>query len=134
MTGLLDTNVLVRYLTGDPPALAAKAAKIIDARPGLLLLTGVVLAETAYVLMRRYRLPREDVADHLISFVQRENVALLGLELEYIVQGLEMCRPSGRVSFPDALIWATARSSRHELVYSFDRRFPSQGITVDQEA
>ena len=129
MTAFVDTSVVVRYLTNDPPDLARKAAEILDAGPSLLL-TGVVLAETAYVLMRSYGLPRYEVADSLIEFVQKENVSLVGMELGYVLDGLQMCRLPGRVSFSDALIWASARSSGDRPVYSFGRRFPSEGITV----
>lgn len=44
-----------------------------------------------------------------------------------------MCRPSGRVSFGDAMVWAAARSAGVEVVYTFDRRFPSVGIEVRRE-
>jgi hypothetical protein len=41
-----------------------------------------------------------------------------------------MCRDSGRVSIPDALIWAAARSAGNTPVYTLDRRFPADGIEV----
>lgn len=44
MSGLLDTSVVVRYLTGDPPDLAEKAARIIDWDEDLQV-TAVVVAE-----------------------------------------------------------------------------------------
>lgn len=47
--GFLDTSVVVRYLTGDPPEMADRAAALIDAG-GALILSELVLIETAYVL------------------------------------------------------------------------------------
>jgi hypothetical protein len=45
----LHSTTIVRYLTNDPPAMAETAAEIIDTgRP--LIVTEVVLAESAYVL------------------------------------------------------------------------------------
>jgi predicted nucleic-acid-binding protein len=42
----LDTNVLIRYLTSDDAAQAAKAAKVIDhAAPASLFLSSIVLCE-----------------------------------------------------------------------------------------
>ena len=38
-----------------------------------------------------------------------------------------LCRPSGRVSFADALVWAAARSQTDASVYSLDERFPDEG-------
>ena len=132
MTRFLDTSVLVRYLTGLPPDEAVVAGSIID-RSELLTIGGVALAETAYVLASVYRLPRESIVDRLLEFVQRENIDTHGLDKGYVIQGLLMCRPSGRVSVSDALIWAEAKSSGGDTVYSFDARFPSDGIEVRAE-
>jgi predicted nucleic acid-binding protein len=41
-----------------------------------------------------------------------------------------LCRDSGSVSINDALLWATARGSRHAVVYTFDRRFPDDGVSA----
>lgn len=91
--------------------------------------TTVGIVETAYVLTSVYRMPREAVVDALVAFVRRRNIITLGVEKEYAVLGLLTCRTSARVSFGDALIWATARSQKVPTVYSFDERFPSGGIT-----
>ena len=86
--------------------------------------------EAAYVLMSVYRVPRAEVVDALIAFVEKENVRLVGMSKTAALQGLELCRPSGRVSVADALIWASARSSATNVVYSFDERFPTDGVEV----
>lgn len=95
------------------------------------MVSGVVLNEVAYVLKSVYRLPREDIVDSLIGFIQKDNIDTYGLDERYAIQGLMMCRPSGRVSYADALIWATARSDDgNSVLYSFDRRFPNDVIEV----
>jgi predicted nucleic acid-binding protein len=132
MAALLDTSVVVRYLLGDPPRLAARAARIIDGELQLLL-TDVVIAETAYVLASVYAVPRAKVVDALVDLLQRENVAPFRLDKGAVIQGLLLCRPSARVSFADALLWAAARSGRVEAVYSFDERFAEGGVTVRRE-
>ena len=58
MKAFVDTSVLVRYLTGDPPEMLAAAKRVVDETPSLLL-TDVVLAETAYVLLSFYKVPRK---------------------------------------------------------------------------
>jgi len=128
----LDASVVVRYLTGLPPDEAVVAGSIID-QSVQLKIGGVALAETAFVLRSVYQLPRESIVDRLIEFVKRENIDTQGLDKGYIIQGLLMCRPSGRVSVGDALIWAEARSGGGEVVYSFDQRFLSDGIEVRAE-
>ena len=118
-----------RYLTGDVPELAAQAASIIDSVAELSV-TDAVLAESAYVLTTVYDVPREVVVDHLVAFLRKRNVKLHSLEKENAITALLMCRPSRRVSFVDALIWAAAYESESKVVYTLDRRFPSDGIEV----
>lgn len=133
MAALLDTSVVVRYLTGDPAPLAARAARIIDTeRP--LAVTDIVVAETAYVLSSVYGIRRDAVVDGLVSFLQKRNIATLRLDKGTVIQALLLCRPSKRVSFADAMAWAAARSTRAEAVYSFDERFPGQGVEVLSDA
>ena len=131
MSGFLDTSMVVRYLTRDMPGLADQASAIIDGGEDLWI-TGVALAETGHVLMTAYHIEREDVADHLIEFVRKTNIQTYAIDKNLVVRGLDMCRPSARVSFADALIWAAARSAGAEAVYSFDQRFPKDGLEVRQ--
>ena len=129
LPGFLDTSVLVRYLSGVPPEQAAEATRIID-RPDRLIISAVALAETAFVLTSVYGAAREEVVDRLMEFLRKRNIDTYGLDKAYVLQGLMLCRPSGRVSFADSMIWAEARSSGQNVVYSFDQRFPSDGIEV----
>jgi len=131
LSGFLDTSVIVRYLTGDPPELAEQAANIIDKLDDLLV-TDVVLTETAYVLTSVYQVPREVTVDHLIAFLQRENISPFALDKSLVLHALLLCRPSGRVSFADAMVWAAARSAGNKVIYSLDKRFPSDGLEVRQ--
>jgi len=130
VTALLDTSVVVRYLTGDPPRLAAQAADIIDGNEPLAL-TDVVVAETAYVLASVYGVARAELADAMIGFLQKRNVSVAGLDKGIVIQALMMTRPSKRVSFADAMVWAAARSAEAP-VYSLDDRFPDDGIRVQR--
>ncbi len=132
MTALLDTSVVVRYLTGEPADLAARAARIIDQTPDLAI-SDVVVAESAYVLTSVYGVPRGQVVDHLIDLVQKRNLATVALDKGAVIQALLLCRPSGRVSFADAMVWAAARSTGAEAVFSFDERFPEHGIEVRRD-
>ena len=132
MSGFLDTSMVVRYLTGDPPGLAEQAARVIDgAEP--LHITDLVVAETAYVLTSVYRVTRSVVVDHLLAFVQKQNILPFALDKDLVLQALLLCKPSGRVSFADALVWAAARSSDRKVVYSLDERFPEDGVEVRRE-
>lgn len=129
MSGFLDTSIVVRYLTGDPPRLAEQVARLIDGEEELQV-TDVVLAETAYVLTSVYQVRRDVVVDHLVTFLQKHNVSPFGLDKGVVLHALLLCRPSGRVSFADAMVWAAARSARSNVVYSLDERFPGDGVEV----
>ena len=132
MSGFLDTSIIVRYLTGDPPQLAEQAAKIIDSDENLKI-SDVVLAETAYVLISVYKISREIVVDNLVTFMQKKNISPYALEKGLVLQALLFCRPSGRISFADAMVWAAARSAGNKIIYSLDERFPAEGIEIRPE-
>lgn len=129
MSGFLDTSIIVRYLTGDPPGLAEQAARVIDGEEDLQV-TDVVLTETAYVLTSVYQVPRDIAVDHLITFLQKGNISPFALDKGLVLQALLLCRPSGRTSFADAMVWAAARSAGSRVVYSLDERFPADGLEV----
>ena len=125
----LDTSVIVRYLIGVPEDLARRSGEIIDQLDNLQI-GGVALAEAAFVLTRVYNAPRDNVADSLMGILGKANVSTFGLDKDFALQALLMCRQSGRVSFADALIWAEARSTGAEIVYAFDQSFPSDGLEI----
>ena len=133
MSAFVDTSVLVRYLTGDPPDMLDRAREIVD-EVDPLTITDVVLAETAYVLLSFYQMPREAVFDALADMIQKRNIRVQGRSKESVTAALLLCRPSGRVSPVDALLWAVAREAgsprSSAVVYSFDRRFPAEGVEL----
>ncbi len=126
MTGLLDTSVVVRYLTFDPPEQGRVAQELIDSDTELHVPV-VALAESAFILTRLYGWTRAECGDLLIGLLTRVNISTLEIPTWLACEALATCRLSGRVSFADALIWAAARAGPAE-VYTFDRRFPSAGI------
>ncbi|HEV7217148.1 MAG TPA: PIN domain-containing protein [Chloroflexota bacterium] len=132
MSGYLDANIPLRYLTGDPPELAAQAARVIDGEEELWLTDGAI-AEIAYVLIGNYGVPRAQAVDALVGLIQRENIRLYAMEKSLVVQALSFCRPSGRVSFADALLWACVRSSGVHRMYTLDVRFPTLGVELRPE-
>jgi predicted nucleic acid-binding protein len=64
----------------------------------------------------------------LIDLLNRENIDTHEVPTEVAIQALRFCRPSGRVNFGDAMLWAVARASAPARVWTFDRRFPADGI------
>jgi predicted nucleic acid-binding protein len=65
LSAFVDTNVLIRHLTGDPPEQARRASAFL-ARAKELLLTELVAAEVIYVLESFYEVDRLDFAEALL--------------------------------------------------------------------
>ena len=129
MTSFLDTSVVIRYLTGQLAEQLETARGIIDVEDELLV-TDLVLAEAAWVMRSVCRIDREDIVDGLISFLQKDNITVHGLETPLVIGALLLSRQSNRVSVADALLWAVARSEPEPTIFSFDRRFPSDGVAI----
>jgi predicted nucleic acid-binding protein len=127
---VLDTSVIVRYLSGDLPDLAEQARRLIDSDTPVGI-AAVALLEAAHVLRNPpYSHPREAVVDALVALLQRENVHGVAIDLSHAAAALMLCRSSATVSFGDALIAATGRSAGLTEAYSFDARFGRAGLRV----
>lgn len=111
----IDTNVVVRYLTGDDPVQAPKARAAVDAGP--VFASTTVLLESEWVLRSVYGFAAMEVAQALREFVglpdvSVENPVLLAEALLRAEQGMD---------FADALHLGAA--ARCEAMLTFDRRF-----------
>jgi len=111
----LDTNVVVRYLTGDDPAQAARARAVIDAGP--VFVSTTVLLECDWVLRSAYGFGGKEVAAALRAFaglpcVSVESPAVLAEALDRAATGMDLA---------DALHLGAA--ARCEAMLTFDRRF-----------
>ena len=80
MSAFVDTNILVRDLTGEPAGMAARATSYREVETDLLL-TDFVVAETVYVLESFYEAPRVQVAEairSLLAFKSGSPVVVVG--------------------------------------------------------
>lgn len=73
MTTFLDTNVLIRHFTGDPPALARRAGELLEWADDLVL-TDVIAAECVYVLESFYEAPRPQIALLMRSTIAHRSI------------------------------------------------------------
>jgi predicted nucleic acid-binding protein len=110
---VVDTNVVVRHLTNDDAAQAARARRLIDRHDVLLPLT--VLLEAEWVLRSVYGFPAAEVVRALRGFAGLKRVTVESADaaaaaLDWAEQGLELA---------DALHLAAARG--REGLASFDR-------------
>jgi predicted nucleic acid-binding protein len=125
----LDTNILLRYFIQENPTLTARAMTLIESERALRI-SVVTLAEVGFVLTKFYKVDRARAVDALIDFLNRENIEAHEIGTELAIQALQLCRPSGRVNFADALLWAVARAAPLARVWTFDEKFPTEGIHV----
>jgi predicted nucleic acid-binding protein len=127
---LLDTSVIIRYLSNDIPHLAQRARQLIESDSRLGIAT-VALLEAVDVLRNPpYAHEREAVVDALVDLLQRDNIVGIGVDATHAAAALLLCRPSGSVGFGDALIAATGRSAGVSEAYSFDAGFSRVGLRV----
>lgn len=117
MSAFLDTNVLVRHLTGDPADLAARATAYLGSE-GELLLTDLVAAETVYVLESFYEAPRDEVAAAVRSLVAFDSILCVDPALLLRAIGVY---ETDRIDFAEAYLVACAESTGVGKVASFDR-------------
>lgn len=117
MSAFVDTNILIRHLTGDPPDLAERATRFLRSEPDLLL-TDLVAAETVYVLESFYKSPRGSVAGALRSLVAFDSIICVDPAL--LLRAIEVYETE-RIDFAEAYLVACAESTQITRIASFDR-------------
>ncbi|MCA1701483.1 MAG: PIN domain-containing protein [Actinobacteria bacterium] len=117
LTAFLDTNVLIRHLTGDPPEMAARAtAALAGSEP--LLLTDLVLAECVYVLESYYAVKPDQIAELMRSALALPTINAIDPVL--LLRALEVYEIE-RVDFAEAYLVAQAEATAINEILSFDR-------------
>ena len=117
LTAFVDTNVLIRHLTGDPPDLGARATRFL-ASTDELLLADLVVAECVYVLESFYKVERERVADLMRAAIAMPAMRVVDADL--LLRTLELYERE-RLDFADAYLVASAEATGARAVASFDR-------------
>jgi predicted nucleic acid-binding protein len=117
VTAFLDTNVLIRHLTGEPPAQARRATAFLE-QAGELLLADLIAAEVVYVLESFYEADRARVAELLRSIIAYPAVVVLDAPL--FLRALEVYEVN-RLDFAEAYLVANAEASGVGTIASFDR-------------
>jgi predicted nucleic acid-binding protein len=127
MSAFVDTNIVVRHLTADPPAMAARATAYLQNESDLLL-TDLIVAETVYVLESFYEVPREQVAAAMRSLIAFSSVVTVDPAL--LLRALEIYETDG-IDFAESYLVACAETTRVNRVASFDRSIDRVG-TVER--
>jgi predicted nucleic-acid-binding protein len=129
---VLDTNVLVRYVTQDDPEQAAEAGQLIetyDSVPNSMLIPNEVIIETVWVLESSYKKARIEIQTFLHQMAQVESFAFQDDDL--IREAIEAFGAT-RLDMADIVLALLARKSKAHLV-TFDKKlrdtFPQHTAT-----
>jgi predicted nucleic acid-binding protein len=117
LSAFLDTNVLIRHLTGDPPAQARRATAFLK-RADELLVPDLILAEVVYVLESFYEVGRQRVAELVRAIIAFP--AIIVVDEPLLLRALEVYEVEG-IDFAEAYLVASAEASGVETIASFDR-------------
>ena len=123
----IDANIIVRYLTADPPEHAERARELIakvSTGAAELLLEEVILAEVVWTMSSFYRRGRGEIAGALTELLA---LAHLTAADKPALQDAVALFGRRNLDFADALLAAKALRSNDPVIYSFDHDF--DGIT-----
>ena len=117
MTAFVDTNILVRHLTGDPPAMAKRATAFLASQPELYL-ADLIVAETVYVLESFYKAPRDQVATAMRSLIAMRS--MITVDPALLLRAIEVYEVD-RLDFAEAHLVACAETAGVDTIASFDK-------------
>jgi len=117
MVKVIDANLILRYLLGDPEA--GKVEKLLRNK-NKLLLSDVILAEIVWVLDSYYKWDRSKIVESLISLVRLSSIVCNKILL---TETLTILGKQKSFDFADAYSVALMKMSGIKDIYSFDRDF-----------
>jgi predicted nucleic acid-binding protein len=131
----VDTNILIRLLTGDDPEKQERAKHLfehIERKELQVTARLTVIADTVYVLSsaRFYNLPRSEIAALLRPLLRLPAFRIRQREL--VLRALEFYE-AFNFDFTDAVIYAAMLHARSKVVYSFDEDFDELPEITRQE-
>lgn len=116
---LPDTNIIVRYLVGDDPALYSKAKDFFDkVKNGGVkaVILESVIVECVYVLIKIYRVPKDRAAGSLIDMLRYKGIA--NDDRQELIRALTLFSEQG-LDIVDCILLAKAVSAGDRM-FTFD--------------
>lgn len=112
----IDTNVLVRIITGDIPEQARQALQTIEeAGKDAFCIDVTVLVEVCFVLQyHSYRMTHQDIADALLPLIAAPQIS----SSAQAVAALELYRKHDNLDFTDCLLYVLGGKGG---VFRFDK-------------
>jgi len=117
LSAFVDSNILIRHLTGDPPDEARRATGFLRSGQELIVVD-LVVAEVVYVLESVYEVERERVAALVCAVIVFQAIVVADEAL--LLRALELYEQY-RIHFAESYLAACAELSGVGTVASFDR-------------
>lgn len=128
MIALLDTNVLVRFLTADTNPKYKNLLQFFkdlengDIRVELRL---IVLFQTLFVLHSFYKVPKESIAKSLLELIEFKGLAIKNKK---IVKRMLNFWLEHNLDIVDCYLIANIEGDKQNILYSYDKDFDKFGI------
>jgi predicted nucleic acid-binding protein len=136
ITAFVDTDVLIRLLTGDDPAKQRATQALFErVERGELVLSApdTVIADAVFVLASRrlYNLPRAQIDALLTPLVRLPGFRVKNRRT--VLRALDLYGRTPGLDFGDAMIAAAAEMTLDPVLYSYDRDFDQFPAITRQE-
>lgn len=119
MSNLLDTNLIIRFLTSDDLQKAKNVKRMLSSGKTFFL-PEVAFAEIVWVLISYYGFEREEIYEKLKSLLSFRKISCNRLVLS---QALENYHNFAHLDFVDCYLAALAQEKESNVLYSYDRGF-----------
>ena len=128
---IIDTNVLISFVTDRNPAQQDKIANLLDSAAQLkvrVLCPQNVLTEFVYVMDSVYRIGKAEIRDIVRDFIKLPGVEIVH---QLNLKTLFAFWPEKVPDFGDAIIAALCKDIRGSSVATFDRKFKAKLKKLD---
>lgn len=121
----IDTDVLIRFLTGDDPKKQEASAILFEkVEKGALVLSApdIAIADAVFVLAspNLYALPRTQIRDLLTVLLSYSHFKVENKQV--LIKALDLYA-SNNIDFGDAILAVLTLESQSKVIYSYDRDF-----------
>jgi len=119
----VDANVVLRYLTKDPPTMAEASLKLFTAAQKgkiSLKMISITVAEVVWVLESFYSYSKNEIAEILTQFLFSDGLTVENLGS--IIEALALYQKNN-LDFADAFLSVVSLGDDQPIIYSFDHDF-----------
>ena len=128
VTALLDTNVLIRFLTADKSPQYRKLYsffKALEQGEKRVELKLIILFQSVFVLKSFYKVPKKHIADGMMDLIEYKGIIIK--EKTIVRRTLELWRDNN-LEIVDCYLIACSEGDTQNLLYSYDRDFDKFNI------